>query len=66
VQRRAESLLGCGKLLTDVAVGGLLDRYPQARERAERLDAKHAGDGSPPGSNPSSGLWRLIEAIRGA
>ena len=31
-----------------------------------RLDEKHHGDGSPPGSNPSSGLWRVIDQVRDA
>lgn len=29
-----------------------------------KLDERHAGDGSPPGNNPSSGVWRLIDLIR--
>jgi hypothetical protein len=66
VQRRASKLLGCGKVLTDAAVEVLLDRYSEARERPRLLDVKHDGDGSAPGSNPSSGVWRLVEAIRGA
>jgi hypothetical protein len=33
---------------------------------AIKLDEKHEGDGSPPGTNPSSGVWRLIEVIRNA
>lgn len=27
-------------------------------------DRKHDLDGSPPGHNPSSGVWRLVDAIR--
>lgn len=63
-QRRAEELLGCSKVLTDSALSALAERYDRARERAVRLDEKHAGDGSPPASNPSSGMWRLIDLIR--
>ena len=65
-QRRAAELLGCSKVLTDTALSALAERYDQARKHAIKLDEKHAGDGSPPGSNPSSGMWRLIDLIRSA
>jgi RloB-like protein len=65
-QQRAEELLGCSKVLTESALSALADRYDEARLRAGELDKKHAGDGSPPGSNPSSGVWRLIDLIRNA
>ena len=63
-QSAASALLGCGKVLTRAAMDALYDNYEDARDRAQRLDAKHDGDGSPPRSNPSSGVWLLIEAIR--
>lgn len=63
-QRKSFRLLGCGKNLSSEATDGLVDRYPEARERARSLDAKHAGDGSPPRSNPSSCVWALIESVR--
>ena len=63
-QHCAEELLGCSKVLTDSALIALAERYDRARERAIRLDEKHAGDGSPPASNPSSSVWRLIDLIR--
>lgn len=63
-QSAAAALLGCGKVLTRAAMDLLYERYDDARDRAQRLDAKHDGDGSPPGSNPSSSVWSLIEAIR--
>jgi hypothetical protein len=65
-QHRAEELLGCSKVLTESALMALAKRYEEARQRAMKLDEKHAGDGSPPGSNPSSGAWRLVDRIRGA
>jgi hypothetical protein len=49
-QGQAEAVLHCSKSLS----------------RAIRLDAKHEADGSPPGSNPSSGMWRLVDMIRQA
>jgi hypothetical protein len=61
---RAQELLKCGKNLTPDAAQQLVARYAAAAERAQKLDAKHEGDGSPPGSNPSSGVWRLVEIIR--
>jgi hypothetical protein len=65
-QRRAEELLGCSKVLTEAAPNTLADAYDEARRRAIKLDEKHVGDGSPPRSNPSSGVWRLIDLIRNA
>jgi RloB-like protein len=65
-QHRAEELLGCSKVLTDAALNALAERYDEARRRAVKLDEKHAGDGSPPGNNPSSAVWHLIELIRNA
>lgn len=63
-QRRSRELLGCDKVLTGSALASLSERYDDAKRRAQRLDAKHAGDGSPPRSNPSSNVWELIERIR--
>jgi len=65
-QHRAEELLSCSKVLTDSALGALAENYDEARRRAIKLDEKHAGDGSPPASNPSSDMWRLIDVIRNA
>jgi hypothetical protein len=63
-QRRARDLLGCGKVLSQTALDALAGNCLAAVERAMKLDAKHAGDGSPVGSNPSTGVWRLVEAMR--
>lgn len=65
-QDRSEALLHCSKVLTDQALAALAERYENAATRAKKLDEKHAGDASPPGSNPSSGMWRLIEVITSA
>jgi RloB-like protein len=65
-QRKSSVLLGCGKSPTPEALTGLVCRYEEARCRAWALDNKHALDGSPPRSNPSSGIWRLIDRIRAA
>ncbi|UBU11992.1 RloB family protein [Nonomuraea gerenzanensis] len=56
--------LSCGKSLTPRALEQLVEHYGVAMERAEKLDSKHEGDGSPARSNPSSSVWRLIERIR--
>jgi hypothetical protein len=65
-QRRAEERLGCSKALSNSALSVLSERYEEARRQAIKLDEKHEGDGSPPGTNPSSGVWRLIDVIRTA
>ncbi|MEV4568617.1 RloB family protein [Nonomuraea sp. NPDC049419] len=64
-QTLAKKHLACEKALTPRALDQLVDRYEAARRRAQKLDGKHEGDGSPPRSNPSSGVWQLIERVRG-
>jgi hypothetical protein len=64
-QSRARHLLGADKGLSDDALAKLGERYEDARDRAVALDRKHAGDGSPARSNPSSDVWKLVDQIRG-
>lgn len=64
VQRRSQALLGSGKALDDAVLQRLGESYGDAIQRARKLDEKHAGDGSPPGTNPSTGMWRLTERLR--
>jgi hypothetical protein len=65
-QRQAEDHLRCTKVLTPDALAALAEHYDEAKGRAIRLDEKHHGDNSPPGSNPSSGMWKLVDEIRDA
>lgn len=65
-QRRAEALLHCSKVLSSAAFETLADHHEDAKARAINLDVKHEGDGSPLGSNPSSGMWRVVDQIRDA
>lgn len=65
-QRRSRQKLECDKSLTPAALASLTGRYAEAKRRARRLDEKHAGDGSPHHSNPSSNMWGLIDRIREA
>lgn len=65
-QRLSRRLLGCDKVLTGSALATLSDLYDDAKQRAQQLDVKHARDGSPPHSNPSSNMWELVDRIRGA
>lgn len=62
-QRISKELLGCGKRLTPDALSRLQAAFASAETRARALDEKHRLDGSAPRSNPSSAVWRLIEAI---
>ena len=64
-QRLAKQHLDSGKSLAPQALRLLEERHPDAKKRAIDLDRKHSGDGSPPRSNPSSDLWRLIDRITG-
>ena len=63
-QSKSAQLLGCEKKLSRQAMDKLYSNFEDAHSRALGLDVKHAGDGSPPGSNPSSSIWALIESIR--
>ena len=62
-QRESESYLQCKKHLSSQAPEKLDSSFGDAKSRAEGLDNKHALDGSPPRSNPSSNVWELIERI---
>lgn len=66
IQRRAADYLGCDKSLTAAALAKLAEdgRYAAAKKRALRMDARHEGDGSSPGTNPSSAMHVLIDRIR--
>ena len=56
-------LLRCGEALSSEALHELQDRFGEARSRARQLDSWHEANGSPPRSNPSSDIWRLIDRI---
>ena len=62
-QAISKKLLGCDKALDQEALRELMERYPGAKEKAVALDDKHRGDDRAAGSNPSSGVWRLIDRI---
>lgn len=64
-QRRSRDLLSTGKVPTTKALNLLVDGYEAAKRRAQDLDRKHEGDGSPPQTNPSSNVWRIIDIIQG-
>ena len=66
IQHRAHQLgLVEGKSIPESERCRLFDGYEEAKRRAQALDAMHEGDGRAPGSNPSSGVWRLIDTISG-
>lgn len=65
-QRRAKKLLDCDKTLSESALRELVEGHDDAVHRATALDCKHEGDGSGRHANPSSGVWRIIDAIRNA
>ncbi|MCY4372504.1 MAG: RloB family protein [Spirochaetaceae bacterium] len=65
VQRPANELqLTSGKRIPDTAWSSLFDEFETARRRAKALYERHAGNGSPPRSNPSTDIWRLVDQIR--
>jgi len=63
-RKRAYAFLGCEKALSPHALKLLTERFLAAKNRAQELDVKHIGDGSPRPWNPSSDVWKLIDAIR--
>jgi RloB-like protein len=60
---RAKTLLRCEKALSLTALESLAAKHPAAVVRAKALEQRHAGNGSPPGTNPSSDVWRLTDSI---
>ena len=64
-QAASKELLRCDKVLDGTALNELMERFPEAKVRAVALDNKHLGDDRAAGSNPSSGMWRLIDRITG-
>jgi hypothetical protein len=65
IQSACRRDLGFDKSPSASDLDALDPRYPDALARAIALDQKHHGDGSPPGSNPSTSVWRLVESLRG-
>ncbi|MCP3936882.1 MAG: RloB domain-containing protein [Actinomycetia bacterium] len=65
IQRRATDLgLTDGKSICGTeAEETLMANTQSAVDRAQHIDDRHGNDGSPAGENPSSGMWRLVEAI---
>ena len=67
VQRRANELgLSDGKKIANAAWGRLIEAFETAKQRARALDERHEGNDSPPRSNPSTDVWRLVDRIRHA
>ena len=65
IQRRSDELqLTDNKRIVSSAERILVDGVDAARDRATALDKRHAGNGSPPRSNPSTGVWRLVDRLR--
>ena len=56
--------LSDGKGIAATAWNTLADAFQTAKERAQQLDQRHAGNNSPPRSNPSTDVWRLVDQLR--
>jgi len=63
-KRMSKAALGCGKELTPEALELMAEHCDTASARARALEDKHRGDGTPSPGNPSSGVWRLIDAMQ--
>ena len=65
VQRLSNGLgLSDGKGIAATAWNTLADAFQTAKERAQQLDQRHAGNNSPARSNPSTDVWRLVDQLR--
>ena len=65
VQQRSHELgLTRGKSIPEAACKTLTDAFEAAKVRAEALDERHEGNGSPPRTNPSTDIWRLVDRLR--
>lgn len=54
------------RVIANAAWRTLVEAFETAKQRARTLDERHAGNGSPPRSNPSTDLWRLVERLDNA
>ena len=65
VQRLSETLgLSNGKRIPDTAWDQLATAFETAKGRAQALDMRHAGNGSPLRENPSTEVWKLVDRLR--
>ena len=65
VQRLSNELgLSDGKRIADTARNTFVEAFETAKVRAQALDQRHAGNDSPPRSNPSTDVWRLVDQLR--
>ncbi len=65
VQRLSRQLqLTRGKEILETALSELIEAFETAKQRAQGLDERHAGNGSPTRSNPSTDVWRLVDRLR--
>lgn len=65
IQRECRRLeLTQGKRIVDRAEDQLLMGFRVAKQRAQKLDEMHEQAGSPRGTNPSSGVWRLVDRLQ--
>jgi RloB-like protein len=62
-QRRASVHVGSTKALTPETVRNLMERFATAKHRAKALDERHRGNRTAEPGNPSSTMWRLVDAI---
>ena len=65
VQRLSNELgLTDGKAIAATGKNTLVDAFQTAKERAQHLDERHAGNNSPARSNPSTDVWQLVDKLR--
>ena len=65
IQRRASELnLIDGKSISNAVRAMIQENFDDAKGRAQRLDDMHERNDSPPRSNPSTDVWRLVDRIR--
>jgi hypothetical protein len=63
IQKRSKALYGFEKKPTQDDLDFLQRGYVAAMTRAQALDIRHEGNGSPQRSNPSTSVWALVEKL---
>lgn len=64
IQANLKTVSGIDKTLSPDHLKHLLANFEPARRRAHACVAKHEREGNPAGHNPSSDMWRVVDAIR--
>lgn len=64
IQKRSQALgITEGKHLSETGKKLFYEKYDDAKNRAQRLEKQHIGNGSKSWENPSSQVWRFVDRL---